>query len=72
MPEGLFKTDYNNIEKMIGICCQIIKGKGTMDDMILVYAIFAYFLIIIMNGMFSKHFLSRKDQVLHYLRQQKA
>jgi len=72
MPEGLSKVDHNNIEKMISICCRIIKGKGTMDGMILAYAIFAHFLIIIMNGMFSKHFLSRKDQALHYLRQQKA
>ena len=30
--------DY--IERMIDICHQIVEGKGTMDDMMLTYAIF--------------------------------
>jgi len=30
----------DHIGRMIDICCQIVKGKGTMDDMMLAYAIF--------------------------------
>jgi len=30
----------DHIGRMIDICCQIIEGKGTMDDMMLTYAIF--------------------------------
>jgi len=30
----------DHIGKMIDICCCIIKGKGTIDDMMLTYAIF--------------------------------
>jgi len=30
----------NHIEKMIDICHWIIKGKGTIDDMMLAYVIF--------------------------------
>ena len=30
----------DHIGKMIDICCWIIKGKGTIDDMMLTYAIF--------------------------------
>jgi len=30
----------DHIGRMIDIHCQIIEGKGTMDDMMLVYAIF--------------------------------
>jgi len=30
----------DHIGRMIDICCQIIEEKGTMDDMMLTYAIF--------------------------------
>jgi len=30
----------DHIRRIIDICCQIVEGKGTMNDIMLVYAIF--------------------------------
>jgi len=59
----------DHIGRMIDIHCHIIEGKGTMDDMMLTYAIFHSLPNDNVEWNVLKMFLIKKGQALLYLKQ---
>ena len=60
----------DHIGKMIDICCWIVKEKGTIDNIMLAYAIFCSLLNNnIEQNVLKTSLIKKKNQALPYLKQ---